>query len=461
MNRLSEMVFFRTSSTRAVPVMRSSARLWAVAVLLLTTSIATTAQRANSPDVTTISVGTTPVAMAVNPATQKVYVANRESRNVTIIDSITNSTTTVATGGGPAALAVNPATNKIYVVNMFDGTVTVIDGADNSTSTVPVGLSPRDVAINPFTNKIYVANEHSNSVTVIDGATNASLTIGVGSGPRYIAVNPVTNKIYVPARSGSDVTVIDGADNSKTTVGIGSSPEKVAINPVTNTIHVIGSIFLTRIAGANNSAETIFFGAPSAIAIDAVTNLAYISDSYGTVGIVEGTSNRINFVELTGSPPAIAVNSSTSRVYVALRGNMAPGVAILNGAGTQLGFVPLATEPMVATLNSAANVVYVASSFANLVHVIDEGSFTRDVVTVTGRVVSPTGAGVRGAMLSLLDADGRFRTVTTNPFGYYRFANVPAGTTIVRVNSKRRFANPARGLNVSVATEPINFVADE
>ena len=33
--------------------------------------------------------------MAVNPVTNKIYVANQDSNNVTVIDGATNSTTTV------------------------------------------------------------------------------------------------------------------------------------------------------------------------------------------------------------------------------------------------------------------------------------------------------------------------------------------------------------------------------
>jgi len=40
--------------------------------------------------------------VAVNPVTNKVYVANNGSNNVTVIDGATNVTTTVAAGTDPA-----------------------------------------------------------------------------------------------------------------------------------------------------------------------------------------------------------------------------------------------------------------------------------------------------------------------------------------------------------------------
>jgi DNA-binding beta-propeller fold protein YncE len=106
---------------------------------------------------------------------------------------------TVPVGTNPSAIAVNPVTNKIYVANCIPpsggiggrgtpGTVTVIDGATNTTTTVLAGICPTAIAVNPATNKIYVANfgfssitcgscTNFGSITVIDGATNTGVTI--------------------------------------------------------------------------------------------------------------------------------------------------------------------------------------------------------------------------------------------------------------------------------------------
>ena len=47
---------------------------------------------------TTVSVGTIPQAVAVNPVTNKIYVANGGSNSVTVIDGATGSTTTINAG---------------------------------------------------------------------------------------------------------------------------------------------------------------------------------------------------------------------------------------------------------------------------------------------------------------------------------------------------------------------------
>src|SRR5580658_7200006 len=88
-------------------------------------------------------------------------------------------TATLATGQSPTAIAVNPATDMIYVANKSDDTVSIINGATNAITTVAVGTSPSALAANPNTGKTYVANYGSNSVTVISG-TGATSTLAAG-----------------------------------------------------------------------------------------------------------------------------------------------------------------------------------------------------------------------------------------------------------------------------------------
>src|SRR6266704_2192186 len=90
-----------------------------------------------------------------------------------------NVTTVLNAGGCPLGVAVNPVTNKIYVANNCSNNVTVIDGATNSSTAVNAGPSPSAVAVNPMTNRVYVGSNLSsaNNVTVIDGATNSTTTV--------------------------------------------------------------------------------------------------------------------------------------------------------------------------------------------------------------------------------------------------------------------------------------------
>ena len=58
--------------------------------------------------------------------------------------------------------------------------------------------------------------------------------------------------------------------------------------------------------------------------------------------------------------------------------------------------------------------------------------------TVSGRVLTPTGQGLRNAVVSLIDSQGVRRTATTSSFGVYSFSDVRSGETYtITVTSKR------------------------
>lgn len=106
-------------------------------------------------------------------------------------------TATIPAGDSPRGIAVNPATNKVYVVNELSNDVTIIDGATNATATVAVGPRPQYIAANPSTNRIYVSNGGNSSQSVIDGATRAVTPLPTGGNGPFV-VNPATNKAGIP-----------------------------------------------------------------------------------------------------------------------------------------------------------------------------------------------------------------------------------------------------------------------
>ena len=230
--------------------------------------------------------------MAVNPDTNRIYVANESSNNVSVIDGAGNTVVaTIAVGSHPASVAVNPNTNRAYVANdTSSGSVSVIDGAGNTVvATAAVGSYPAGVAVNPNTNRIYVANYYSDSVSVIDGASNTVVaTVPVWGNPAGVAVNLTTNLIYVlnSFYYNPSVSVIDGADNTVVaTVAIGGYPEGLAVNPTTNRIYVANrsssSNNVSVIDGISNTvvATVVVGSGPYGVAVNPTPNLIYVANS--------------------------------------------------------------------------------------------------------------------------------------------------------------------------------------
>jgi hypothetical protein len=89
------------------------------------------------------------------------------------------------------------------------------------------------------------------------------------------------------------------------------------------------------------------------------------------------------------------------------------------------------------------------------------GSGVAAIASVAGRVMSAAGKGVAGSQISITDSNGNTRIVVTNPFGYYRFANVATGGTYtIRVLSKR-YTFASRTVQVNDNITGIDFVAEQ
>ncbi len=341
-------------------------RLLPLALLLALFLLMTRAAWASST--LTVAVGPYPVAAAVNPITNKIYIVNAcysSSRgSVTVIDGATNSTVSIAAGKYPMAVDLNTATNKIYVANAGDGSVTVIDGASRSTATVAVGNYPMAVAVNSAANKIYVANAGDNTVTVIDGASNSTTLVRTGSYPFAMAVNAATNKTYVGNMLSNNVTVIDGTDFSTTTVTVGTEPGAVAVNPATNIIYVANGATMGTVSvidGLTNAVSTIGVGSdPGAIAVNPTINVVYVSNHYSnSATVIDGEDNSTATV-LTGTGPgAIAVNTDANAAYVA---NSESGtLTAIVGPSNSVTNIQVGQYPRAVAVNPLTGKVYVVN----------------------------------------------------------------------------------------------------
>lgn len=364
------------------PYLSRSIKLLILVLFWLQTSISSPAQSL----LTTVTVGNCPTAIAVNPATDKVYVAseiyvayegcsNVQVGYVTVIDGVTNNTLTVSTGAGPAAIAINSQTNKIYVANCTGGSVTVIDGATNQTAAVGAGSCPYALAVNPVTNKIYVANYDSNNVTVINGASNrVTSTVSVGQRPYALAVlnsvasGGLANQIFVADNGSNAVTVIDGSTDSViTTVGVGSHPEAIAINQYTSQIYVANNASnnVSVINATDSYAVTnVAVGdGPAALAVDPILNNILVANfGAGTATIINGASLATNTTAIGNAPSAVDLDPVTAKAYFTNQ--------FENGTVTMLDEISGATtsiptgssaEPAVVAVNPVSNRAYAAN----------------------------------------------------------------------------------------------------
>jgi YVTN family beta-propeller protein len=156
--------------------------------------------------VTGVSVGKRPVAVAVDPTGNWLYVALAGEDAVGVLDISSPDAPVPASraevGRRPAALAVTPDGSKVYVTNTKSGTVSVLETQPGSgflalESTIVVGRKPGAIVILPPGGLLersfaYATNQDDDTVSVIDTTTDQVVaTIGVGREPTGAAAGLV------------------------------------------------------------------------------------------------------------------------------------------------------------------------------------------------------------------------------------------------------------------------------
>jgi len=179
-----------------------------------------------------------PLEIAINPAGTRAYmVCGQGPKNLRVIDLANNHLiATLTTSTQPMGVAVAPDGNTVYVTNRGSDTVTVIDATTNTiraTVSLTANSNPRGVVFRPDGLFAYVALQGTSSVAVIDTSTDTvSTTIALtsNSDPYGVAITPDGTKGYITNTLTGEVSVIDTATNTVTgTVTVGNFPYSVAI----------------------------------------------------------------------------------------------------------------------------------------------------------------------------------------------------------------------------------------
>ncbi len=198
-----------------------------------------------------IPLGKCPVYAVESPDNKRLFVLNRGSDTVTVINSQNNtldactpfvnqngqtvtchpslplSTSAGLTGAGVPAVAgpvyaeYNNATNQLIVANYDGGTVNVIDvsldefGNDSptfgTTYTIPVGANPASVTTLNDGSRAYTANQTDQTVTVIDLSSHTvEKTVSVTGHPRTVVStqNSLYGKVYVASPDTPYLTIL-------------------------------------------------------------------------------------------------------------------------------------------------------------------------------------------------------------------------------------------------------------
>jgi large repetitive protein len=242
-----------------------------------------------------LSVGTTPIGVAVIPRLGRAIVTNSGSNDVSIIDEINQLVlSTIPTCNsclGPTGVAINQDTAQAVVANTLSNNITLI-GVD----TLAVGASltvdqmPLAVAIDPVRNYAAITAapppqfSPSNTVDIINLATNAVLTRLTGfEDPTDAKYDPAADQFLITDSLNNNVVVIDPGSFVATRVRTGINPTSLDYDFQTSTLLTVNSASNTiSVTDLVNQKVQVILAIPGSqqfsVAIDDKLSLAVVVD---------------------------------------------------------------------------------------------------------------------------------------------------------------------------------------
>jgi DNA-binding beta-propeller fold protein YncE len=404
----------------------------------------------------TVTDKASPSWLDVDSATDTVYVANSVTPGtVSVIDGAAcNGHTgrgcgrvpaTVTVGASPFALAVDRASDTVYVANFVNefngGSVSVINGAQcnakitsgcgRTPPAVPTGIGTGFVAVDGALHTVFAANATDDTLSAIntrtcDGTVTSSCATrppnlratslqgpGYNSFPGGFALLPKAGTAYVVNIGGRNIVSVTSINHCNATSTADCRAEAptvpegeflLSVDPATNTIYGgnLNQPVIDVINGATCHTRDLARCAPAAEipvpdpganvgAIDEATHTLYAADppSDNVFVINTATCNAEHTAGCAAAPPAIkigaslevpAVNPATQTMYVSYGAN-ANKVAVVNaatcnatdtsGCSQTPGVVRVGAGTVILGVSAATDTVYAPSGAENAVAVIN------------------------------------------------------------------------------------------
>lgn len=157
-----------------------------------------------------------------------------------------------------------------------------------------------------------------------------------------------------------------------------------------------------------------------------------------------------------GDGPGLPVNSLNPKLelYDPSGALVSSGVVLADGRNEQIAVTAAATGNYRVRVIAEDSLVPTAGEyFTSLTLFVP----TAAGVSVSGRVTTPEGSGLRGATVTMTDEQGVSRVATTASFGYFRFDDVPTGQNYVVAVRSKRFNFEPRVISLVDAVEDLDF----
>ncbi len=363
-----------------------------------------------------------PPASALEDIGRYVYVPNRASADIAVIDTATDRVVArVAVGKVPHQVVVSGALNKLVASNTQDNTISIVDLATLRTeATVALDNEPEHMALGPHGRLLAVGNIGAGTVSLVSLAANRELARIDGLfEPHNLTFSRDGALLYVANLGANHVSVIDVAARRVVNEIAVAEPTALAALGATSSDEFQGIINVTETPdgrlgfaahGESDALAVIDLGTQQLLKrlrlgdepwrAYATADGRYMlvpNNGDGTVSVISTASLEV-VATLPGAEDMTGVNTGwfETTAFVISRGEDKVVVLDLVEMG-KVGEIRLPSSPETGVVTPDGRKLYVALSGSNRVAVIDTES--RKLVTMIDDVgEEPWGATMVGAL---------------------------------------------------------------
>jgi YVTN family beta-propeller protein len=276
----------------------------------------------------TIAVGAEPEGVIVSPDGRTLYVANQNSRILSVVDAASRKVTPVTLRNTPRFVAVSPD-GKLVFVSMYESDksgsgVAVVDAASRKVLRyLATGVQPYTLAVGPD-GRVWVPIHSERRVEIYSAdGKKADGQVLVPPNPHAVAFSGRLRRAFTPNHESNAVSVIDMRnDKLLKSVPVSQAPHSIAVSPDGRTVLVAG--YEADAADLIDAATLRRIGPfkvgkqPQAVAFATDGAHAYVVNEGGnSVSVLDGRTGQVtSTVKVGRSPRTIAMSPDGRLAYV-------------------------------------------------------------------------------------------------------------------------------------------------
>jgi YVTN family beta-propeller protein len=418
-----------------------------------------------------VTVGDTPLGLAIDGATGYLFVVNIASNNVTVINTSTDQVvTSVLVGSGPQGVAVDPVNDHVFVTDRYGGGMSVLNGSTLKViDSFTFGSKPEAVAYDDATGDLFVTNNGATDATIISGKTDKVVGgVAVENNPAGVVYDRSNGYVYIANTGSDDLTVVNGTSDAVIgSIHTGVNPENLAVDPSNGYVYVanLGSSNVTVINGSTDKvvgAIAVGLG-PVSVAYDNASGELYVTNgNQASLSVINATSDSVVGTLNVGEGPwGVTTDPANGCVYVTDSGSgsisiIAPRLEAIARAmpnatdvGLPVSFVATATAGLPPyesyawsfgdgttaneTVNATPHTYETSGRYVANVVATDGGGFTASAnatATVNALpVVAMPQASAASADVGQMVVVRATASLGTEPYGSYSWTGLPVGCT--------------------------------